>query len=548
MRVDVLIVGSGIAGLSCALEAEAQGCGSIALLTKQRFEDSNTHDAQGGIAGVIAPGDRPALHVVDTLRAGAGGCDTRAVRALCREGHAALQWLIDQGVPFDRHANGWAMGMEGAHGMPRILHAHGDGTGRAIATTLIERLNATAIHCQQEAHLIDLVTEGGRVVGADYLQHGQRCRIIARHTVLATGGAGQVYARTTNPNVATGDGVACAFRAGAAIRDAEFVQFHPTVLALPDTPFLISEAVRGEGAVLRDQQGHRFMPSRHPMADLAPRDIVAREILRVMAEQQGAPVLLDATALGASITQRFPSISATLANHGLSLANDLIPVTPAAHYWMGGVQTDTVGRSTLPGLYAIGEVACTGVHGANRLASNSLLEGVVFARRLARHLSLPEVAWNGPVTVTSPVAKSALGQLQEVPPFSIPALQSLMWQAVGLVRDELTLRNAQACLHCWRRNLQWVDTDTSSLTARNVLDVALLMCTAALQRRESRGAHFRRDFPISAARAPHLPALICPPGLVLDQLQAISQQLELDQQPVRDLDQLKGGCHVAVSA
>ena len=532
--VDILVIGSGIAGLSCALDADTCGCGTVALLTKQRFEDSNTHEAQGGIAGVIAPEDRAFLHVMDTLRAGAGGCDARAVRTLCREGHAALLWLIDQGVPFDKSREGqWSLGMEGAHGLPRIMHAHGDGTGRAIATTLINRVKTSSVHCFQEAQLIDLVTEGGRVVGADYLRDGQRHRLLARHTVLATGGAGQVYARTTNPSVATGDGVACAFRAGAAIRDAEYVQFHPTVLALPDHPFLISEAVRGEGAVLRDRSGHRFMMDRHPMADLAPRDIVAREIKQVMAQQHGAPVLLDATALGATVAQRFPGISAMLQRHGLSLATDRVPVAPAAHYWMGGVQTDTVGRTTLPGLYAIGEVACTGVHGANRLASNSLLEGVVFARRLVRQLRTADGGWAGPITTTLPVAQG-VNRSVEVPPFSVDSLQALMWQSAGLVRDELTLRAALGRLHAWRRQQRWSDTDATALTARNLLDVALLICTAALQRRESRGAHFRQDYPHSGARAPQLPALICPPGLVLDQL--------------RTFTAMTGGCHVAVSA
>ncbi|WP_414500242.1 L-aspartate oxidase [Zymobacter sp. IVIA_12111.31 C1] len=532
--VDILVIGSGIAGLSCALDADTCGCGTVALLTKQRFEDSNTHEAQGGIAGVIAPEDRAFLHVMDTLRAGAGGCDARAVRTLCREGHAALLWLIDQGVPFDKSREGqWSLGMEGAHGLPRIMHAHGDGTGRAIATTLINRVKTSSVHCLQGAQLIDLVTEGGRVVGADYLKGGQRHRLLARHTVLATGGAGQVYARTTNPSVATGDGVACAFRAGAAIRDAEYVQFHPTVLALPDHPFLISEAVRGEGAVLRDRSGHRFMMDRHPMADLAPRDIVAREIQQVMAQQHGAPVLLDATALGASVAQRFPGISAMLQRHGLSLVTDRVPVTPAAHYWMGGVQTDTVGRTTLPGLYAIGEVACTGVHGANRLASNSLLEGVVFARRLVRQLRTADGGWAGPITTTLPVVQG-VNRSVEVPPFSVDSLQALMWQSAGLVRDELTLRAALGRLHAWRRQQRWSDTDATALTARNLLDVALLICTAALQRRESRGAHFRQDYPHSGARAPQLPALICPPGLVLDQL--------------RTFTAMTGGCHVAVSA
>ena len=497
---SLVIVGSGIAGLSCALEAAAQGAGPVVLLTKQRLENSNTYEAQGGIAGVMSHGDSPALHTLDTLRAGAGRCDARAVRRLCYESHDALHWLIDQGVPFDRAGDSWAYGLEGAHSMPRIMYAHGDGTGRAIVTALIQRLKNSAVHIIEEAMLIDLTVTSGRVTGVEYLWRRRRHRLCAAHVVLATGGAGHVYARTSNPDVATGDGVACAFRAGAVISDAEFVQFHPTVLAINTHPLLISEAVRGEGAVLRNAQGDRFMLDRHPLAELAPRDVVAREIMRTMALQEGAPVTLDATALGRAVDARFPGITAALSEQNLTLSRNLIPVAPAAHYWMGGIKTDTVGRSTLPGLYAIGEAACTGVHGANRLASNSLLEGVVFARRLVRHLcapafmrhdAAPHLSWMPAATVLTHCHNVLPNG--DVPPCSREALQRLMWSAAGLEREAGALSAALGCLQQWRRRVEQKHDDIQLLTLRNLLDIAVLICTASLLNEHSQGAHYRKD-------------------------------------------------------
>lgn len=510
-QVAVLVVGSGIAGLSCALEADARGLGPILVASKRELDDSNTHEAQGGIAGALPETDSPALHARDTLVAGAGGCDGRAVRRLCGEGKSALEWLIAQGVPFDRVDGHWAFGLEAAHAVPRILHAQGDGTGRAIAETLIARTLASRVRTLAHAMLVDLVVEYGRVIGADFVVEGQPQRWLAEAVVLATGGAGQVYARTCNPAVATGDGVATAFRAGAAIRDAEFFQFHPTVLALPDDAFLISEAVRGEGAVLRDVHGERFMPALDPRAELAPRDVVARGIAAVMARQNGQPVWLDATAIGPRIAARFPGISRRLAAHGLALDRNRIPVTPAAHYWMGGIATDTWGRSSLPGLYAVGEAACTGVHGANRLASNSLLEGAVFGRRAARRLAgdASQPAW--PRFASEPLP-AVVPEREDVPAFTRQALRVLMWQQVGLQRDARQLECAAARLRAWQpqADAAAASLDPLALETRNLLEVARLICQFALRRQESRGAHCRLDYPQARARAPHLPAMVRP--------------------------------------
>ncbi|MGB4777787.1 L-aspartate oxidase, partial [Microbacterium sp.] len=392
MSVRVVVVGSGIAGLTAALHAAASGC-EITLVTKDVLEHANTRFAQGGIAGVMFDDDSAAAHELDTLVAGAGLCDPEAVRALVTEGPARIRELIALGVAFDRGADGgFVKGLEAAHSYPRVLHAGGDATGSVIEKALVARLRESGVEVIEHAFLADLVAAAGSgiVTGVELLV-GERPDIPgvrrvrrADAVILATGGAGQLYAHTTNPPVATGDGIAAALRAGASVSDLEFFQFHPTVLAAGE-PFLVSEAVRGEGAVLRDEQGRRFMLDVHPDAELAPRDVVARAIAQVMAEQGGRPVLLDATGLGttrkktaAFLARRFPTIDAAVRERGLDWAREPIPVTPAAHYLMGGVDTDLHGRTDLPGLYAVGEVARTGVHGANRLASNSLLEGAVF--------------------------------------------------------------------------------------------------------------------------------------------------------------------------
>ena len=391
----ILIVGSGIAGLIAALELSREY--PVTLVTKAALAESNTRWAQGGIAAVMFSDDAVSDHIADTLTAGAGLCNPNAVNILCTEGPDRIRDLIRLGVAFDHAPDGQlARGLEAAHSKARVLHAGGDATGLTIETALVRAVrNHPKISVLEHTFALDLVLQNGAVTGLEIIDSEGITRAIAADAViLASGGAGHLYRHTTNPSVATGDGVAMALRAGAQLADLEFYQFHPTALAAPtsldSSTFLISEAVRGEGAVLLDANGRRFMQSIHPSAELAPRDIVARGIAMQMAEQQGLPVLLDATAKSADfLAARFPTIDAATRARNLDWSNNPIPVTPAAHYWMGGIRTDLEGRTSIPGLYAVGEVACTGVHGANRLASNSLLESLTFAWRCA-HLLLAE--------------------------------------------------------------------------------------------------------------------------------------------------------------
>ena len=387
---SILVIGSGLGGLLAAVRAADAGH-RVVLVTKSVLPESNTRYAQGGIAAALFRDDSVDAHVLDTLRAGAGLCDPAAVRVLCEEGPARVRDLIRFGVDFDRDESGVARGLEAAHSRSRVVHAGGDATGAAVEAALVATVRRrAAIEVREHTMLVDLILDRGDVVGARVLApDGVQLSLTADAVILATGGAGALYTHTTNPPVATGDGVAAAWRAGASVSDLEFYQFHPTALAVPGTP-LVSEAVRGEGAVLRDQLGDRFMLAEHADAELAPRDVVARAIASQMEQQSGTPVLLDATALGRELLEtRFPTITAACRAAGLDWAVDPIPVAPAAHYWMGGVETDAWGRTSLPGLFAVGEVACTGSHGANRLASNSLLEAAVFADRAVRALGEP---------------------------------------------------------------------------------------------------------------------------------------------------------------
>jgi L-aspartate oxidase len=495
----VLVIGGGIAGLWTAVKAADAGH-TVELVTKTVLADGNTRHAQGGIAAALFPDDSAERHFDDTMAAGAGLADPDAVHVLCDEGPARVRDLIRFGVEFDRGESGLERGLEAAHSRARIVHAGGDATGAAIEAALVATVRRRAVRIDEETMLADLVVEHGRVVGARLLgASGARTERRADVVVLATGGSGCLYRHTTNPAVATGDGVAAAWRAGAAVADLEFVQFHPTALAAPGTP-LISEAVRGEGAVLVDALGERFLLDVDPRGELAPRDVVARGVWRRMAEQGGIPVLLDATAIGAArLARRFPGLDAACREAGYDWSAGPVPITPAAHYAMGGIVTDLDGRTSLPGLFAVGETARTGVHGANRLASNSLLEAAVFADRAARALGVAPLAVSGDRTTataseTTPATATAVHGIL----VDRSALQALMWEHVGLERSEAGLAEASARLASWRSP---EPTDRRSAEDRNLLDLARLTVAGALARDESVGAHFRTDDPRSQVPA-----------------------------------------------
>lgn len=507
MSDPVLVIGSGITGLTIAREL-AEGGRAVTVVCKGPLSEGNTRYAQGGMAVALAPEDSPRAHLEDTLVAGAGLCEEAAVAVLTAEAPARFRDLVARGVAWDEEAGHVALTLEGAHRYRRVVHAHGDATGSEIERALMVQVRThPAIAVIERAFVTDLLLDDGRCVGARVLREGSATELTASAVVLAAGGCGRVYRHTTNPPVATGDGVAMAYRAGAAIRDVEFIQFHPTALHLPGKPtFLISEAVRGEGAVLRDAEGNAFMASEHPMKDLAPRDVVARAIARRMAADGRDFVWLDLRHLTPElVATRFPTISRVCAENGIRLPQDMIPVAPAAHYFCGGVATDLHGRTTLPGLYAAGEVAWTGVHGANRLASNSLLECVVFGHRTAQailEIADPESQAPGRVTEShgSDWVREApgggAGPIGDDWAAVREAVPRLMWDHVGLMREAKGLSSAVARLEAWLAQVEAAfERDPSLGELRNLVQAGWLIARAAQWREESRGCHFRLDHP-----------------------------------------------------
>jgi L-aspartate oxidase len=488
LEADYLVLGSGIAGLRAALGLARHG--RVLVVTKDQPTESNTGYAQGGVAVALAADDDVELHLEDTLKAGGGIVSEAAARVLVEEGPDRIRELASWGARFDREAGRFHFTREGAHSRHRVLHALGDATGWEMVRTLLEKARrAPNVEVRSFACSTDLVCRDGRVVGCRFLRDAgdgvQETLVLARATLLATGGAGQVFAETTNPPVATGDGLAMALRCGAALLDMEFVQFHPTALAVPGAPrFLVSEAVRGEGALLVNGRGERFVD------ELSARDEVARAIFRENRDGRG-PVALDLRHLEPDrVRRRFPRIHATCLHHGVDVTRDLVPVTPAAHYVMGGVASDLRGRTTLPGLYAAGEVAGTGVHGANRLASNSLLEGLVYGARAAEAIAAD--ANPAPAGGARPSAAGERGA--EPTSGERMALKRRAWESLGLERDAAGLTS----LLDWLGPLRSATTAPASRAAaelRNLADVAGAMARSALFREESRGAHFRVDFP-----------------------------------------------------
>lgn len=492
-QTEVLVLGSGIAGLYTAIKAS--NTQRVTVITKKTIEESNTGHAQGGIAVAMDEEDSPALHYEDTILAGAGLCDQEAVRILVEEGPARVEELIGMGAQFDQHGGALAFTREAAHSRRRILHAQGDATGWEIERALIqETRQRPTIEVKERRFLIDLLQDRqGKIAGALILNtvNGKYEVYLAKAVVLATGGLGQIFGHTTNPDVATADGMAAAWRAGVELMDMEFVQFHPTALLLPGAPrFLISEAVRGEGAHLINQSGKRFM-SDVPGQELAPRDVVARAI---WSEMTWGTVLLDFRPIGSEkIAERFPSIREMCLKYGYDVLTEPVPVAPAAHYMMGGIRTNIYGETSMENLYACGECACNGVHGANRLASNSLLDGLVFGARIVEKINqnpysdLPD--WNN-LDLTGWEDSAGSEELM-----MRSDLQKLMWEKVGILREEKNLNEAVRILESLQ-NTQSTSSEISSLELTNMIQVSHIIAKSALARQESRGGHFRSDYPL----------------------------------------------------
>jgi L-aspartate oxidase len=505
-HVDYLILGAGIAGLRAAIELA--GAARVLVLTKGEIYESSTEHAQGGIAAALAEDDEVHLHLQDTLQAGDGLCREEAVKILVEQGPHEIKKLIDWGMEFDREGTKLAFTREGAHSRSRVLHAHGDSTGAQILRALMVKVKTLpSIEIRPHTFVTDLLLDGTRVTGVNYIDaKTSRLRSIeANGVVLATGGMGQVYKETTNPDVACGDGVAIAYRAGALLSDLEFIQFHPTALYAKGAPrFLLSEALRGEGAILRNIDLHRFMPHYNDAGELAPRDIVSRAIVMEMRKTGSEFVYLDLTGLNEEhVKNRFPRIYSTCLQYGLDITTDLLPVRPAAHYAMGGVATDLNGNTSLEGLYAAGEVAATGVHGANRLASNSLLEGLVYGARAGTSARRRSCHQHSKAASSGPAAGAAVAAsgIESNSPASgtdvaqvVKDLREILWSKVGIIREQAELVRAVHQLdelsieEPFPLERQWHE-------ARNMLTLARLIASSALARRESRGAHYRTDMP-----------------------------------------------------
>jgi L-aspartate oxidase len=493
LETDFVVIGSGIAGLRASI-ALAESGAQVTVLTKDKTSESNTEYAQGGVAVVLSDDDNAELHEEDTLIAGAGLCDTEAVEVLVTEGTKYIQQLIDWGTEFDREGGKLIFTQEAAHSRRRILHAHGDSTGKEIVRALIVRARQEkSIVLMPFANTESLIVVDESCIGVRFLDPILKAprEIFAKSVILCTGGAGQLFLHTTNPTVATGDGMAMTYLAGAEMADMEFVQFHPTALSLENAPrFLLSEAMRGEGGMLRNSQGERFMARYDERLELAPRDIVARSIIAEMRRTGTRTVFLDMTAMNEKfLKERFPKIYETCNFYNLNIARDLLPVSPASHYCMGGVRTDLHGRTSIKGLYAAGEVACTGVHGANRLASNSLLEGLVFGARAGK----AAIEDNYELRITNyeldnSNLKLRIPNSEGISTAVKKRVKRVMWERVGILRDKESLIRAI-------KEFEQISEASLGTSSRNFVTVAMLVAKAALWREESRGGHFRRDFP-----------------------------------------------------
>src|SRR5947209_6594513 len=489
--VDFVVVGAGVAGLRAAIEIAPHA--TVLVISKQELTESNTQYAQGGVAVALSDDDEVELHLHDTITAGDGLVNERAAEVLVTDGPERIQELIEWGTKFDREGTRLTFTREAAHSRSRVLHAQGDSTGKEMGRALAAKARTLPnITVAEHAFTIDLIVNStGACCGIELLVAGERRRVFSRAVLVASGGAGQIYSDTTNPSVATGDGVAMAYRAGAELSDLEFFQFHPTALSVPAAPrFLLSEALRGEGALLLNPAHQRFMKQYDFRAELAPRDVVARAITQEISAsgEPDATCFLDLRHLQAEhVRERFPRIASTCDTYGLDIATDLIPVRPAAHYWMGGVRTDLYGRTNLPNLFAAGECACTGVHGANRLASNSLLEGLVFGARAGRAMLASEWSESVPQESRRKYASLQTNASRE-------QLQSVMWNEAAVIRSRASLEAARDALASLSAKTS-APTDRESFEFRNLLDVSQLLVASALAREESRGAHFRSDFP-----------------------------------------------------